>query len=202
MAPIMSDQPDATSDQDAATTVATASVTVEQAAAILGVSVTTVRRRIRAGSLRAEEARRPQGPVWLVYLPADATPATAERPSATSSAATAPTTTPAADAMVSLIQTTIGTVLGPLVGQLDAQRQTIERQAGEIAELREDRGRLTAEVEALKVSQAQQDAHPGPVAPIPATDARVPLTARLRALAPWVFGVLMIIIVGVMLWTR
>jgi len=50
--------------------------------------------------------------------------------------------------MVSLIQTTIAAVLGPLVGQLDAHRQTVERQAGELANLREDRGRLTAELEA------------------------------------------------------
>src|SRR3954463_4730275 len=72
MSDATSDRPATVSDQDAPTTVATAPVTVEQAAAILGVSVTTVRRRIRDGSIRVAEARRPQGPVWLVYLPADA----------------------------------------------------------------------------------------------------------------------------------
>jgi hypothetical protein len=67
-------------------------------------------------------------------------------------AGTAPTMTPAANAMVSLIQTTIGTILGPLVGQLDGQRLTIERQAETIAELREDRGRLSAELASARMS--------------------------------------------------
>jgi hypothetical protein len=192
-------------DQPAPSRDSATAFTLREAAAELGISLNTLRRRISAGQIDAERVHRPQGHVWQVYLHRAATQehrsdGTVQRDGAT---VQQPPTAPApAEAMVSLIQTTIGTVLGPLVGQLDAQRQTIERQAGEIAELREDRGRLTAEVEALKVSQAQQDAHPGPVAPIPATDARVPLTARLRALAPWVFGVLMIIIVGVMLWTR
>jgi hypothetical protein len=63
--------------------------------------------------------------------------------------------------MVSLIQATIGPVLGPLVAELAASRQVNERQAEQlagyaamIAELREDRGRLTAELEALKASRS------------------------------------------------
>ncbi len=135
MAATMSDQPAATSGHDAPTAAATTAVTVEQAATILGVSVTTVKRRIRAGSLRAESVSRPQGTVWLVYLPTAATSAAEERPPAATVAATAPTTTPAAEAMVSLIQTTIGTVLGPLVGQLDAQRQTIVFRGFEFVQL-------------------------------------------------------------------
>jgi hypothetical protein len=55
--------------------------------------------------------------------------------------------------MVALIQTTITTVLGPLVSELTSSRQTIERQAEEIAGLREDRGRLTAENAALRAAQ-------------------------------------------------
>src|SRR2546430_2304525 len=131
----MSDHSAATSGHEAPNAVAAAPITVEQAATILGVSVTTVKRRIRSGALRAEQANRPQGSVWLVYLPPEAIPAATSGRPAASVAATAPTTTPAADAMVSLIQTTIATVLGPLVGQLDAQRQTIERQADRVAEL-------------------------------------------------------------------
>jgi hypothetical protein len=46
-------------------------------------------------------------------------------------------------------------------------------------------GRHAAESEALRASQTQQDANPGPVAPAPTADAPVPLLARLRALAPW-----------------
>jgi len=53
-----------------------------------------------------------------------------------------------ADAMVSLIQTTIGTVLGPLAGQLNAHRQTVERQAETIREQAEQIGELRATVAA------------------------------------------------------
>ena len=138
---------------------ATAPITVEQAAAILGVSVTTVKRRIRAGTIRAERASRAQGAVWLVYLPAAATRAAKERPPAASVAATtAVTPTATAEAMVSLIQTTIGTVLGPLVGQLDAQRQTVERQAGRIAELEREVGTLTERLSAQDRQNSALDA--------------------------------------------
>jgi hypothetical protein len=47
--------------------------------------------------------------------------------------------------MVSLIQTTIATVLGPLVGQLDAQRQTIDHQAEQLASQAGTISRLDAE---------------------------------------------------------
>lgn len=143
----MTDQVAATSGHDAPNAAATAPITVEQAAAVLGVSVTTVKRRIRTGALRGEQAQRPQGTVWLVYLDPAATPAVEERPPAASVAATAAATTPAAEAMVSLIQTTIATVLGPLVGQIDAQRQTIERQADQLVTQAELIGQLRAELE-------------------------------------------------------
>jgi len=146
---------------------ATAPITVEQAAAILGVSVTTVKRRIRAGTLRAEEAQRPQGTVWLVYLD----PAAKERSPAASVAATAPTTpTAQAEAMVALIQTTIATVLGPLVAEQTALRQTVERQTDVLRTLERENGMQAAELEraaaavvalgeenaTLKASQTQQ----------------------------------------------
>ena len=75
MAPTMNDDSAATSGHEAPNAAATTAVTVEQAAANLGVSITTVKRRIRSGTLRAEQAQRPQGTVWLVYLDAAATPA-------------------------------------------------------------------------------------------------------------------------------
>ena len=48
-------------------------VTVAEAAAILGVSVVTVRRMIRRGQLEGERVVRPQGSAYAVTLPADAT---------------------------------------------------------------------------------------------------------------------------------
>jgi excisionase family DNA binding protein len=152
----MSDQSAARSGQDAPNAAATTPITVEQAAAVLGVSVTTVKRRIRAGTLQAEQARRPQGTVWLVYLPAAATLAAEERPPAASVAATAPTTSPAADAMVSLIQTTISTVLGPLVAELAATRQDGTRKDVIIREQAETIGELRATVATLEARTAVQ----------------------------------------------
>jgi uncharacterized coiled-coil protein SlyX len=73
------------------------------------------------------------------------------------------------------------------------QAETIQQQSGVIAELREDRGRLTAEVEALRTSQVQQDVNPGPAAPAPTTDTRVPLPAHLRVLAPWIVALLALV---------
>ena len=123
-------------------------VTVAEAAAILGVNVVTVRRMIKRGQLEAERVHRPQGSAYLVTLPGDgAGDATSTGQPAQDVSRTQGTSTPPAEAMVSLIQTTIGTILGPLVGELDRHRQTIERQAETIAELREDRGRQSAELE-------------------------------------------------------
>jgi hypothetical protein len=145
MTPTTSGQSSATSGHDAQTTAATAPVTVEQAAAILGVSITTVKRRIRTGSLRAEQAQRPQGTVWLVYLDAATTTAAEERSGAANVVATAPTSTPAADAMVSLIQATIRETLTPIIAPLvDA----LERQAGRVAELERENGQLSSAMEA------------------------------------------------------
>ena len=119
--------------------VATAPVTVEQAAAILGVSASTVRRRIRAGSLRAEPARRPQGAVWLLHLPADVMGGTTEPPPATSAVATAPT---ASDAMITYTRS----LLEPLVAAL-------ERSQGRVAALEREVGSLRAQLATLEAHQ-------------------------------------------------
>ena len=116
----------------------------------MGLSITTVKRRIRAGTLRAESVRRPQGTVWLVYLSPEVasdqeTPVSGQ--SAATVAATTAATTPAADAMVSLIQATIGTILGPLVAELGASRQTVERQADALRQLEREYGRQAAKLE-------------------------------------------------------
>jgi hypothetical protein len=155
-----------------------AGYSLQEAATLLGIGVNTLRRRIAAGQVRAAQVERPQGYVWRVYLDSRHPPIdpTAQPPNqeATGSLPHAPTPIAQADAMVSLIQTTIGTVLGPLVGELAASRQGNERQAEQlagyaatIAELREDRGRLTAElagaqaeIQALTSSAASGSAQP------------------------------------------
>jgi excisionase family DNA binding protein len=42
--------------------------TLQEAAAVLAISLNTLRRRIEAGQVRAERVERPQGHVWRVYL--------------------------------------------------------------------------------------------------------------------------------------
>src|SRR5215211_2385217 len=44
--------------------------TLPEAARILGVSESTVRRLVKAGKLEAERVLRPQGHVWMVMVPA------------------------------------------------------------------------------------------------------------------------------------
>ena len=69
---------------------------------------------------------------------------------APSTVVAAPTTTPTADAMASLIQATLTPIIGPLVAEQAALRQMVERQADTIADLREERGRESAEAGARR----------------------------------------------------
>ena len=195
----------------ATTMVTTAPVTIEQAAAILGVSASTIRRRIKAGSLRVEEARRPQGVVWLVHLPADTAPAGSTDTVDTAPVATTATTSqPAGDAIAAMIQATLTPIVAPLVAELAASRQVIERQADQLVSQAETIGRLAAErdsaVEALRMTmvtetpaQSSPDAStpPQPVEPTPG-----PLPARWRVLAAWLLAVLAIVVAVVLLVLR
>lgn len=174
----------------------TTPVTIEQAAALLGVSASTIRRRIRAGTLQVTETRRPQGTVWLVHLPPGVRPASATDTVDTAPVDTAPTAQPApAESMALVIQTTIATVLGPLVAELGASRQANERQAGEIADLREQRGRQTAELErAASTIVALNASLEARTASEAATSTREPLTARSWTMARW--GLTLVAITG------
>jgi excisionase family DNA binding protein len=140
------DHPAATSDHDAPTTLATPPVTVAQAAAILGVSVTTVRRRIRDRSIRAEATLRPQGQVWWVYLSSGTKAATtSDHPDSmshqtpTTSIAITPTT---ADAPVASIEA----LLNRLIEVLAQEQQRLEQSQARVTELERENGRLSAEL--------------------------------------------------------
>jgi hypothetical protein len=138
--------------------VTTTPVTIEQAAAILGVSASTIRRRIRAGALHVTETHRPQGTVWLVHLPPGVTPAAEAATVDTAPVDTTPTAQPTpalaqAEALASLIQATLTPIIAPLVGELAASRQTIERQADQLVSQADLLGRLTAALEARTAPQ-------------------------------------------------
>ena len=137
-------------------------VTVAEAAAILGVSVMTVRRMIRRGQLEGERVHRPQGSAYVVKLPLDAPEGTAEATATEQPSENVSRTngTAPAEAMVSLIQTTIGTVLGPLMAEQAALRQTVERQADQLVSQAETIGELRAENRALVARTAPQPVEP------------------------------------------
>ncbi len=118
---------------------------------MLGISVNTLRRRITEGQVRGERVRRPQGYVWRVYLD-DEHPPEQEAPSRLQQPATP---LAQAEALATLIQATLTPIIAPLVAEQAALRQTVERQAGEVADLREERGRLTAELEAERSARQQ-----------------------------------------------
>jgi len=128
--------------------VTTAPVTIEQAAAILGVSASTIRRRIRAGALQVEETRRPQGVVWLVHVPPGTAPA-AETATVDTTPVTTTATAPTAqaEALASLIHATLTPIIAPLVAEQAALRQTVERQADQLVGQAERLGRQGAELE-------------------------------------------------------
>ena len=141
-----------------------AGYSLQEAAALLGIGVNTLRRRIAAGQVQAERAQRPQGYVWRVYLegrhpPSQPTnhPTDQEVPR---SLPQPPTPLARADALASLIQATLTPIIGPLVAEVTASRQTIERLADQLVSQAETIGHLRAEVEttsseaiALKVAE-------------------------------------------------
>jgi excisionase family DNA binding protein len=127
-------------------------VTVAEAAASLGVSVVTIRRMIRRGQLEGERVLRPQGSTYLVKLPvdesADATPT--EQGAQDVSRANATAQPAPAEAIAAMIQATLTPIIAPLVGQLDAQRQTVERQADQLVTQAETIGRQSERVAGLE----------------------------------------------------
>jgi hypothetical protein len=145
-------------------------VPVKEAAARLGLSESDVRRRIKAGTLPAEQFERPQGTYYRVIfeaptdtsLPADQLPAT--RPNQTA---------PRPDAKTPRQHAAPGIdVLATLLARLT---ETVERQAQTIADLREDRGRLQAHAEHVSARaeglQAELDALKAAQSPIAAPTA-------------------------------
>lgn len=106
--------------------------TLQEAAAALGISLNTLRRRIEAGQVRAERAERPQGHVWRVYLDggqhagqeaAQEAPSTMQQP---------PGDVLRAEAMATYTRS----LLEPLVERLAEQERIIRDQAEALGGLR------------------------------------------------------------------
>ena len=129
--------------------------TLPEASRLLGVSESTVRRMVKAGRLEAERVLRPQGHVWMVMLPLPSTDPSAgsHRPSTREGEQPS-----SGDALATWTRS----VLEPLVTELSLMRQANERQAEqlvgkeqEIGTIREERGRLTAELERARARLAE-----------------------------------------------
>jgi len=136
--------------------------TVADAARILGVSESTVRRLVRTGRLEAERVERPQGHAWLVKVPSPVT----DQPSTDHHlGATTPTNQSGPGAMAAWVSS----VLDPLVLELRMSRETIAGQAERLGYVTAERDAARAELAAVRASQAPQDANPGPEVPAPTT---------------------------------
>ncbi len=121
--------------------------TVAEAAAILGVSVVTIRRMIKRGELEAERVVRPQGSAYLVTLPPDA-PSPSEDGTPTEQSAQDVSRTDGTP--VGLMAAWSEAFLAPLVAELAESRQTVERQAERLVELARENGILTERLAGLE----------------------------------------------------
>jgi hypothetical protein len=179
-----------------------AGYSLQDAAAVLGVSVNTLRKRIKAGQVRGERVQRPQGYVWQVHLdglqppdqPAD-DPPIQEAPSRLQQPQLA---LMQAEAMAAYTRS----LLEPLVALVEQQETVIRDQAETI-------GRQAAELEAAR-GQIQALTAPQPPVEVPGGPESVEsppgtLYSRLRSRAPWLLLAAILLVafaVGLPAWVR
>jgi len=124
-------------------TVGTRWYTLAEAAPILGVSVDTVRRRVKRGQLEARQVHTQHGPTWEVFI--------GSRPPDAQADAYAPAEGAAQGAegvedRSQAMATWAASLLVPIAAELGEARQTIERQAETIRDQAERLGSLTEQV--------------------------------------------------------
>src|SRR5688500_12856491 len=119
----MQDQPALSQDRATA-------FTLREAAEVLGISLNTLRRRIAAGQVQAENVHRPQGHVWQIYWHGAPTQEHRAPDTMQEDGAGTVQPSPPALAQAEAMAAYTRSLLEPLV-------QTIERQAETIADLRE-----------------------------------------------------------------
>jgi len=174
-------------------------ISVPEAARVLGISVATVRRRIRDGSLRAERVERPQGITYAVLLPSDHDDQ-AERSDSDQQVGTTARLNRSADdqaaAIATLIQATVREAITPLVELVAEQGATIRDQAETIGSLRAERDSARAALAAAEETVMVQLApEPPPAAPGEPAPAEPTVDTRSRISLPvmrW-FAVLIIV---------
>jgi hypothetical protein len=156
-------------------------LSIHEAAVMLGVAPNTVRRWCASGRLRSQRIPRPQGEMVRVFLDDEAGQVPRQVPPGEvpedvpnevphTSQAQVPTEQARANAMSMLIAASITPVLAPLVAQIEAHRQTVERQAEQLVAQAEIIGRQSAELEALRAQPSTLDASGAPARPAVATE--------------------------------
>jgi hypothetical protein len=173
-------------------------VPVSEAVQVLGLSATTIRRRIEAGQLDAERLARPQGTVLQVKVPLDAPVPTTDTPPHANDAPSTPQEAPATPQDAPARTDQLVAVVVPLVAQIDALRLTVERQAERIAEQAETIGSLRAELTAERAkSTLTTPGSPDPVGTAPEPSSPF---SRLRSLSPnWRAMLLGLVVLAAML---
>jgi excisionase family DNA binding protein len=167
--------------------------TVADAAHILGVSESTIRRLVRTGKLEAERVERPQGHAWLVKVPVAATD-----PSGTSQhlGATTPANQPGSPGLTAWT----ASVLEPLVLELRLSRETIAGQAERLGYVTAERDAARAELAAARASPSPVDA---PTAPLSVELTTEPPGSRWHVWGAGALMVLTIVALAVLLaWPR
>jgi excisionase family DNA binding protein len=125
--------------------------TVADAARMLGVSESTVRRLVRTGKLEAERVERPQGHAWLVKVPVAVTDQ-----SGTSHhlGAATPINQPVSEALTAWTSS----VLEPLVLELRLSREMIAGQAERLGYVTAELDAARAQISTLTASTVPQTA--------------------------------------------
>jgi hypothetical protein len=126
-------------------------VSVSEAAQRLGTSVATVKRRIRAGTLEAEQLQRPQGYEYRVRVQRHVSEPSNERSDSDSAA---PITS--AHGTMQDVSAAIIAAVAPLVERRAVQDGLIAGQATALRELERENGRLTAAQTALMACAAER----------------------------------------------
>ena len=136
-------------------------MTIDDAARLLGVSPTTVRRWVKDGRIKSERVVRPQGYVVLVELPST-TPAAGHPPQVSTELPTvAPTDLARADAMATYLAAYAEKITSPLIATIADQAELI--------------GDLKARLAALQSPQSE----PMPTEPTPAAEAMLEPARRV-----------------------
>jgi len=183
-------------------------VSIHEAAVMLGVSPTTVRRWVASGRLRSERHARPQGAVVRVFLgPEQVQPETVVREQVPT--VQVPTDAPprAAEDVPPALTAWLSAILAPILAELSVSRQqlvsqaeTIGRQAAELERAASIAVKLSDELEAARAQISPLVVSTATEPPDPTTK---PFWSRWRTSAPWLLLAVILLLAVVLLgWLR